>query len=211
MIAPETDWAAWHTAYEDPRSALSRRLGVVQDQIRAALPPDPCEPFGVLSLCAGRGEDLLGVLRGYAHSDRVTARLIELDSRNVRTMAKSARLAGLDLAIVEGDAADTKLYVGAVPADLVLLCGVLGNISDDDARATVKALPQLCRAGGTVIWTRTRRPPDLTPRLRRWFAESGFLEQSFIAPAGEQFSVGRCRFLGETRPLRPARLFTFVR
>ena len=211
MSAPATDWAVWHTAYEDPRSALSRRLGVVRNQIRAALPAELSEPFRVLSICAGRGDDLIGALRGYAHSDSVAARMIELDPRNVRVMTGLARGAGLDLTIVQGDAADPTLYAGAVPADLVLLCGVLGNVSDDDARATVKALPQMCRTGGTVVWTRSRRPPDLTPHIRRWLAESGFVERSFIAPVGEQFSVGSCTFLGETRPLGSARLFTFTR
>ena len=94
----------------------------------------------------------------------------------------------------------------------MLLCGVLGNISDADVRTTVSAMPQLCEAGGTVIWTRTRRPPDLTPRVRRWFAEAGFSELAFIAPEDELFSVGACRFLGQPQPLtwyRP--LFRFIR
>ncbi len=118
----------------------------------------------MLSLRAGRGHDLIGALSGYAHADMVRARLVERDPRNVRALARSARTARLELDIVEGDAADPKRYDGAVPADLVLLCGVLGNISDDDVHATVRALPQLCQTGGTVVWTRSRRPPDLTPR-----------------------------------------------
>jgi hypothetical protein len=88
---------------------------------------------------------------------------------------------------------------------------VLGNISDTDARAVVRALPQLCRTGGTVVWTRTRRPPDLTPLLRRWCAETGFGELAFIAPPDELFSVGAFRFLGEPQPLGVAPMFTFIR
>jgi hypothetical protein len=71
--------------------------------------------------------------------------------------------------------------VGAVPADLVLVCGVFGNISDDDVKTTVLALPTLCAHGGTVIWTRHRREPDLTGAIRTWFKEAGFVERAFVA------------------------------
>jgi hypothetical protein len=30
-----------------------------------------------------------------------------------------------------------------------------------------------------VIWTRHRRPPDLTPRIRAWFTSAGFEELAF--------------------------------
>ncbi len=43
------------------------------------------------------------------------------------------------------------------------------------------AAPGLCSPGATVIWTRHRRPPDLTPRVRGWFAASGFEEIAFDA------------------------------
>ena len=212
MSVPATDWAAWHDAYDDLDSSLSRRLQIVQDEIRRALPARAHQPFGVLSLCAGRGDDLIGALRDYPGAPMVRARLIERDARNVRALASAARDAGLELEVVSGDAADPHLYAGAAPADLVLLCGVLGNISDADVRATVSAMPQLCEAGGTVIWTRTRRPPDLTPRVRRWFAEAGFSELAFIAPEDELFSVGACRFLGQPQPLTSSRpLFRFIR
>ncbi len=211
MTAEATDWAAWHDAYDDPASSLSRRLRIVQDEIRRALPARAHKPFRALSLCAGRGDDLIGALRDYPYAHIVRARLIERDPRNVRAIARAARDARLELEIVPGDAADPRLYASAAPADLVLLCGVLGNISDADVLATVSAMPQLCETGGTVIWTRTRRPPDLTPRVRRWFAEAGFSELAFIAPEDELFSVGAGRFLGEPQPLSSARqLFTFV-
>jgi hypothetical protein len=196
-----TDWVACHGEYDDSGSALSRRLRVIEEEIRRALPAPPREVVKVVSLCAGRGDDLIGALRAYPHAGLVRARLVERDSRNIDAMSASARGAGLDMDIVQGDAADPRLYQGAVPADLVLLCGVLGNISDDDASLTIASLPQLCRTGGTVIWTRSRRAPDLTPRVRRWFARAGFDEVAFVAPAGELFSVGVAQFRGTTQPL----------
>jgi hypothetical protein len=62
-----------------------------------------------------------------------------------------------------------------VPADLVLVCGVLGNISDADAERTIDHCTRLCRTGGTVVWTRNRhRGPDLVPQVCGWLEERGF-------------------------------------
>lgn len=85
----------------------------------------------------------------------------------------------------QSDAAQSDFYAGAAAADLVLLCGILGNVSDADVRATVETAPQLCAPGAKVIWTRHRRDPDLTPSIRRWFAAAGVDELDFIAPQAE--------------------------
>jgi hypothetical protein len=109
----------------------------------------------------------------------------------------------------QADAGDPASYPEA--ADLVLMAGVFGNISDTDVRRTVAALPQLCRPGATVIWTRSRRAPDLTGSIRGWFAAAGFAEQAFDAPDGVLFSVGVHRLL--RTPASPAptgRLFDFT-
>jgi hypothetical protein len=68
-----------------------------------------------------------------------------------------------------------------LPADVLLLCGIFGNISATDIQRTVAAAPALCAEGATVIWTRHRRAPDLTPDVRAWFAASGFDEVAFDA------------------------------
>jgi hypothetical protein len=90
--------------------------------------------------------------------------------------------------------------------------GVLGNVSDADAFGTVDALPTLCAAGATVIWTRHRREPDLTPELRRRFVAAGLAEESFTAPEDAHWSVGVHRLSWPAQPLGPGRrLFAFVR
>jgi len=117
----------------------------------------------------------------------------------------AAGVAGLGGVRVErADAGDLASYVGAVPADLVLLVGVFGNTSDADVRGTVEALPELCGPGATVIWTRGRRAPDLTPAIRRWLTDSGFVERAFHAPDDALFSVGVHRFTGRPDHCRPA-------
>jgi hypothetical protein len=211
MDRKQHDWLAWHQPYEDKASALSRRLALVQSEIRRLLPEKLTDPFTVVSLCTGQGHDLLGVLQDYPDAAQIRARLVELDGRNVAMLRDRATRAGLaHLQIVHGDAADTTLHEGIVPADLVLVCGVFGNISDADIWRTIAALPQMTKVGGSVIWTRSRRPPDLTPRIRQAFQAAEFTETAFHAPDDVLFSVGACRFHGESQPLQATTLFTFI-
>jgi hypothetical protein len=78
----ERDWYAWHRDYDEPDTGLARRLAAVQDQIRTALDAAPPGPLHAISLCAGQGRDLIGVLARHPRRDDVTARLVELDPRN---------------------------------------------------------------------------------------------------------------------------------
>ncbi len=206
------DWLEWHGPYDDPGSPLSARLAAVQEEIRRALPAAPAEPFRVVGVCAGQGRDLIPVLaeRGDL-AGRVRARLVELDPRNAALARRAAETAALSCVdIVEGDASYVGAYAGYVPADLVLLCGVFGNIPDADIFHTIACTPQLVAHRGIVIWTRNRRAPDLTPAIRRAFAGAGFREEAFLAPEGSLWSVGVARFEGRSAPADPAeKLFTF--
>jgi hypothetical protein len=203
------DWIDWHRAYADPASPLHRRLQVVQAHIRAALDAAAPGPLRVVSVCAGQGTDLLGVLAGHPRTGDVRARLVELDPHNAET-ARAAAPAGVE--VVTDDAARLAAYAGAVPADLVLVCGVLGRIGERDAANTIRLLPQLTATGGTVIWTRHRRAPDQTPRIRRLLRRAGFEEVAFDAPADEIFTVGSHRHAGAPLALDPqARLFSSFR
>jgi hypothetical protein len=213
MDAP-VDWSAWHEPYQDPGSPLARRLAIVQGHIRSCLEAASGRDLRVLSVCAGDGRDLLGVLDGRPDAGRVRAVLVELDPRLVARIRVRLDLGGsaARVEVRRADAGSSDAYGGAVPADLVLLCGVLGNVDDADVRRTIAAAPQLCAAGGVVIWTRSRRPPDLTPAIRRWFAAAGFSELAFDAPEDTLVGVGVHRFDGAPATLRPGRrLFSFVR
>jgi len=218
-----TDWDAWHADYADPTSALSIRLAAVQAGIRADLDrraadgADPAAPLTVLSACAGDGRDILGVLAEPAYRpgprNQIAVSLLETDSRNLVRAERFCRDAGLaGVRLLDRDAGVSDSYLDVAPADLVLMCGVLGNLTDDGARRLVEFLPALCRPAATLIWTRSRRAPDLTPALREWLAAEGFTELSFTAPPGVLGSVGVCRFDGAPKPLTAGRqLFQFVR
>ena len=105
--------------------------------------------------------------------------------------------------IVEGDASQSHWYAGDVPADVVLVCGVFGNISAADITRTIQAMRGFCVPGGHVMWTRHRRPPDPTPAIRADFAAAGFTELAFEAPDGTVMTVGHHRLDGADGALRP--------
>ncbi|RFU43555.1 SAM-dependent methyltransferase [Actinomadura logoneensis] len=206
------DWAAWHDAYDEPGSALSRRLRTVQQRLREAVDAAPPGRIRVVSLCAGQGRDLIGALRDHPRRDDLAGRLVELDPANVRRAGAAAREAGMKrVSAVVGDASRTDAYAGAVPADVVLVCGVFGNIADADVERTIGLLPQLCAPGAFVVWTRNRQPPDLTPRIREWFARHDFEERWISPPEERAYGVGVHRFNGRPQPLRRGvRMFTFI-
>ena len=112
--------------------------------------------------------------------------------------------------MVTGDASLTDAYAGLVPADLVMVCGVFGNITGSDIRRTVGCCTQLCATGGTTLWTRGRTEPDLVPRICDWFGENGF-ELSWLSEPGVKYGVGMHRFAARPRPLAAGlRMFSFV-
>ncbi len=205
------DWVGWHGDYDRPDSSLARRLQTVQAQIRDVLHAAAPGPLRVVSLCAGQGHDLLGVLAGHPRRDDVQARLVELDPRNAAAAGEKVRAAGLHgVEVVAADAALTDRYQGMVPADLVLLCGIFGNVLDADIERTIGFCPQLCASGATVIWTRARGVPDRVPMICDRFERLGFQRRWLSAPdAG--FGVGVHRFAGQPQPLATGeRMFTFT-
>ncbi|MEO7078438.1 MAG: class I SAM-dependent methyltransferase [Rhodococcus sp. (in: high G+C Gram-positive bacteria)] len=208
------DYVNWHSEYDDPESSLSVRLRHVQRAILDWLDRIPGQ-VRVLSSCAGQGHDILGALeqRGPKDRARVTGALLEIDPTNVAIAQRHIARLGLDLSIVETDAGATDAYAGLVPADLVILSGIMGNISATDIERLVHVAPQFCAPAATVIWTRGAQDPDLGPDIRRWFCQAGFEElscQEWIEGTGMR--VGVNRLIASPQALRPGeRIFTFYR
>src|SRR6478672_5296442 len=129
--SPAIDWQAWHEGYQSD-TPLRRRLEIVQRHIGDFLDRFTGSPVRVVSMCAGEGRDLLGALDARQRRD-ITGRLVELDPElAARAQAHATALRLTDLEVRVGDAGETAAYAGAVPADLVLVCGVFGNVSDAD-------------------------------------------------------------------------------
>jgi hypothetical protein len=201
------DWLAWHGLYDKPESNHGKRLEVVRAYIGEALSACEPGPIRVISMCAGDGRDILGVLETHPRASDVSGRLVELHPELVER-ARATAPTGID--VVCADAGDASSYVGAAPADLVVSSGIFGNISDEDVRATIDAWPMLCAPGAAVVWTRHGREPDLRDAIRGWIADAGFEEERYVGPPGG-FGVGLARMTSAPRALAPdARLFTFV-
>lgn len=202
-----SSWADWHKSYDDPESALSARLRVVQQYLSDAIDRCAPGPIRIISVCAGQGHDVLGVLLDHPRCNDVTATLIELNPDNVR--AARERVAAADLSnvvVVEGDASRSDSYHQFVPADVVLVCGLFGNLSEADIRRTIDYLPMLCAAGASVLWT---RGGHLAEQMRTWFIEAGFDEISYSRLLSH--SIGANRFVGAPVPLESGvQLFTFT-
>lgn len=211
MVSAERRWVDWHAPYDDPESPLSRRLACVQRLIGSWLAARRPEQRRIVSVCAGQGRDVLEVLAGRADVADLEVTLVELDPENVAVARQLADAVAARVEVVRGDAGVLSTYERVGPADLLLVCGVFGNVSDDDVARTVAALPMLCGRDATVLWTRHRRAPDLTPSIRQWFDDAGFVETAFVAPEDAGWSVGAHRLARAPSPrAADAVLFTFV-
>lgn len=203
----------WHDDYDDPASPLAARLAIVRDELGKALSRRPSGPVRLVSVCAGQGRDVIGVLKHHPCRDAVSAALVELDPANDAAARRRAAAAGLpNVLVVEADASRTDSYAGHVPADILLVCGLFGNIPDADIRNTVGLLPHLCANGADVIWTRSLGPRDgsanLTPAIRGWFRDAGFRELAFRWTDGG-YGIGTHQLSAPPKPFEPGRrLFT---
>lgn len=205
------DWVAWHRAYDDSRSSLARRLIVVRRRVGEVLDAHGDGPIRILSLCAGDGRGLLPELSSRPRLTTQTM-LVELDAH----LAATASAAGSSVEGVEvrrGDAGDLTTVADVLPVDLLLLCGIFGNISIAEIQATIAAVPSMLADGGTVVWTRGWfADDDLRPAIRRWFTEAGLDEIAFDGDR-ERFGVGVNRVDRNVATTRstPERLFSFLR
>jgi catechol 2,3-dioxygenase-like lactoylglutathione lyase family enzyme len=210
------DWHAWYRDYEDPTSSLSARLRVVKKELGSVL-AGAQGPVRLLSLCSGDGRDTLPVID--AAAVEVSAVLVELDPLFSAMARESAAALDLDVEVRTTDAGTTDAAVGAVPADVVMACGIFGNVTDADVVTTVATLPSLLAPGGAVVWTRRHRAPDdpapgpgePAAYVRDQFLREGFEEVAYVEPDGFEFRVGVHRWPGPAREFAPGvRMFDFV-
>jgi hypothetical protein len=211
------DYVAWHEEYENPGSSLPRRLEMVREVLRAELDARTGS-VRVLSLCAGDGRDILGLLAGREDAARVQVTLVEVLPQLVERARSAAADVTAEVAVVCADAGCWTTYVGlaAVPADVVLLVGVLGNVSEADVAATVAAMPHLCAPGATLVWSRGRSLEgldDFVTPVRQLFSAAGFTEMELRSFDVDDLraTLGVVRYHGAPVPLGSEdQWFTFV-
>jgi predicted TPR repeat methyltransferase len=111
------------------------------------------------------------------------------------------------------------VYAGLHPVDVLVMVGVLGNVSDADARTTVAAAGSLVAEGGTVIWSRSNRfraepthgYEDPAVWVRDLFEAQGFETVDYLRPDQDAWRLGVSRLAVPSRDPLPERIFTFVR
>ena len=208
------DYRAWHQDYDDPDSALSQRLAVVQQRLGERLSAAHAGRLRLISMCAGQGRDVIPVLQRHPRGPDVGAALLEIDTENVGLARRLAAEAGLvNVTVIETDASTSDPYRPYVPADIVLACGIFGNISETDLQGTVRNLSMLCGDGAALIWTRHWKEPAVISRIQQWFAESGFWNLSFDALDNERkMGIGVAQLIAPPAAFKPGyRFFTFLR
>jgi hypothetical protein len=207
----------------------------VQDLIALALDTARPGPLKAVSICSGQARDLLPMLINHPRGHDVAVRMIELEPLNASFLYGA--LGSTDLTEVEvivADAGLTDAYLGAVPADLVLITGPFANIGPDDLLRTVRKLPQLCAPGAAVVWSTYGAGLASLDVLQEAFGAAGFSEMTLVKPGsvdrsqsadvtatgdpdldgelfeGGEFAAGAHRFDGTPLDLVPGeRLFTF--
>lgn len=207
------DYDDWHRHYDDPGSSLSWRLRLVQTHLVGALDGSP-GAVRIVSACAGDGRDVIEVLRDRSDSDRVSAILVELHPGIAQRARDSAAAAGLtSVGVRTTDAGRSDAYAGAVPAEIVLLVGILGNINDGDLWRLIGFSPQLCAPGAILLWSRGLDGSDRNDEIRTRLADAGFTELDYATSGTEDAAaLGVVRYDGPPVTLQPGQpLFRFRR
>jgi hypothetical protein len=206
-----TDWQAWHGQYDEQDSFLSRRLRVVQRRLDELVSAAD-RVRRILSLCSGDGRDIIPVLAQKPIEGRPEVVLVELDPVLAAAAERRALDAGVAATVVVGDAGLANTWQSVVPVDLLMLCGIFGNIMEADIRNTIVTARGVVSRGGSVIWTRGYFvDQDLRRQIRQWFADAGFMEISFDSePTGYGVGVNLLASDACATPI-PDRLFSFVR
>lgn len=197
------DWFEWHDLYQT-ETRLQQRLEIVQEYIARSLNAQPPGRIQVVSACAGDGRDLLGSLTNHSRKADVHARLVELNAQLVKQGKTAITEAGLaQIEFVNGDATLCDSYAGAVPADLVLVCGIFGNLADEAAlQRLIGNLKFLAKTGAFVAWTRGHSQGiAYSDIVRQNLQSANFEEVDFRLTATGDMGVGLHRYRGETAPL----------
>ncbi|WP_414752630.1 class I SAM-dependent methyltransferase family protein [Anabaena sp. CCY 9910] len=207
------DWYEWHDLYNtEPK--LQQRLEIVREYIAYSLNALPDGAIRIVSVCAGDGRDLLGTLKNHPRINDVYARLVELNPQLVERGRATIESLGLakQIELINGDATLATNYVGAVPADIVIVCGVFGNLAEEaELNRLLDNLSFLSKPGAFVIWTRGHSNGiPYSDNVRKILSASGFEEVSFNLTATGDMGVGLHRYLGENLPEpKEQQLFVF--
>jgi hypothetical protein len=196
-------WSGWpEKAYQ--RQGYQRRLRVVQEHLAECLDVAPPGAVKVLSMCAGDGRDVIGVVQSHPRRNDVSAWLVELNRQSVDLGLHYTTHAGLEksLRFVNEDATVYTTYKYIAPADIVLVCGVWGHVPPPERGGLVQAAAALTRAGGSVIWTRgVSKGMSRFDEIDSLFAEPAWEKVRVSFTADKSWAVATHRYRGPAQEL----------
>jgi hypothetical protein len=207
-------WTGW-PAEAYTRERFQQRLLAVQQQLRTNLDEAAAGPVKLISLCAGDGRDVVGVLETHERRSDVSAWLVELDHQSVSAGIRQASIAGLEASVhfVNADATDCRTYQRMAPADIVLACGVWGHVPAHERASLVCALAGLCKARGVVTWTRgVSAGITRLNEIEFLFARPKWERVHTTITADKKWAVATYRYAGPpVELLQTGRIFNFQR
>lgn len=218
------DWHKWHKGY-DRNPALKKRLALVRKHLSKCLDRSAPGEVRIISVCAGDGRDVLNTVADHRRRADARVRLVELDPDLVADGKNACQALGLSghVEFVNGDATEPDWYRAVAPANIVVMCGMLGLIGLAELPNVVRAMQGLCAHKGHVVWTRRldwRNGVEQTKMLRGLMAKAGFRQARlsmtsfgalFSTTPGPSFAVGMHRYDGEPVALpQSGRLFTIL-
>lgn len=207
------DWLEWHDLY-NTEAKLQQRLKIVREYISYSLDNSPAGIIRIVSVCAGDGRDLLGILANHPRTEDVYARLVEINPQLVERGRATIESLGLtkQIEFINGDATAAANYVGVVPADIVIVCGIFGNLADEnELNRLLGNLGFLSKKDAFILWTRGHSNGiAYSETVRKYFREFGFEEVNFKLTATGDMGVGIHRYLGENVAVsKEQQLFVF--
>ena len=206
-------WSDWpQRAYQQRR--YQQRLAAVQQHLVECLDAAPAGEVRIVSVCAGDGRDLLGVLEMHERRNDVAAWLVEQSLPSVTAGAARADSLGLSgaMSFLHADATIYETYQGIAPADIVLLCGVWGHVPSHERTNVIRALACLCKPGGAVIWSRAvAKGMARLQQIQSLFATSSWEKVAVTITPDKSWAVATHRYSGPTVELPPdGQIFHFA-
>ncbi len=206
------DWIAWHDGYRT-NDELKARLSLVRTLIAHSLSGAPAGEIALLSLCCGDARDILGSLPTHPRRTDVQGWLLDINPTLIDTAKQAIIRHGLasSVSAIIADATMASSYTGVLPANVIILCGVLGNVERDEISRLIRNLRTLCASSAFVIWTRhTRGGPHQVERIQKEFASNQFSSVKLLTTPQEHFNIGLNCYAGPTNGLhQDKRLFSF--
>jgi hypothetical protein len=206
-------WNGWSdSAYR--KQSYQHRLLLVQQHLSECLDNAPPGIIRIVSLFAGDGRDVLGVINTHPRRSDVLATFIEQSSPAVASGFRRAAELGLASAttFLNKDATEYEAVQGITPANIILLCGVWGHVPHDDRAQLIQAVTSLCTPNGRLIWTRgISKGIAKLEQIEGLFARTQWEKVQIRITPGNQWAVATYRFLGTPLP-RPksGQIFHFM-